>query len=126
MKDKVAILTGATSMIGRACARLFSEHGMKIMLVGRSLEKLEKIANDLPGIVEIYSLGSLSENEIKTMVLKTISLFGHIDVVVQNVAIYPWKCIDELTLDDWQGTLETNLTKRIFGYQSFFFRNEAA
>ena len=91
MKDKVAILTGATSMIGRACARLFSEHGMTLMLVGRSLEKLEKIASDLPGIVEIYALSSLSENEIKTMVLKTMSLFGHIDAVVQNVAIYPWK-----------------------------------
>ncbi len=110
MKDKVAILTGATSMIGRACARLFSEHGMTLMLVGRSLEKLEKIASDLPGIVEIYALSSLSENEIKTMVLKTMSLFGHIDAVVQNVAIYPWKCIDELAFDDWQETLNTNLT----------------
>lgn len=120
MKDKVAIITGATSMIGRACAGLFSEQGMKLFLIGRSLEKLEEIAGDLPGVVEISVLDNLTEMEIKKTIQRTISLFHHIDAVVQNVAIYPWKCIDELTLEDWQQTFDTNLTSSFLVTQACF------
>lgn len=120
MKDKVAIITGATSMIGRACARLFAEQGMKLMLVGRSMDKLEEMASDLSGLVEINAIDSRSETEIKAMVQRTISLFHHIDAVVQNVAIYPWKCIDALTLEEWQQALDINLTSPFLTTQASF------
>lgn len=120
MKDKVAIITGATSMIGKACAELFSEQGMKLFLIGRSLEKLEKVAADLSGTVEISALDNLSDTEIKKAIQSAITLFHHIDAVIQNVAIYPWKSIDELTLEDWQQTFNTNLTSSFLVTQACF------
>jgi 3-oxoacyl-[acyl-carrier protein] reductase len=120
MKDKVVVITGATSMIGRACAQLFSKQEMKLMLVGRSLEKLKEMASNLPGTVEIAAVDSCSEKEIKAMLQRTISLLGHIDAVIQNVAIYPWKCIEELTLEEWQKTLNTNLTSAFLTTQGAF------
>ncbi len=120
MKDQVAIITGATSMIGRACAQLFAQAGMKLMLVGRSATKLEELAGQLPGVVEISPMETLSEAEIRDMVNKTTASFNRIDAVIQNTAIYPWKRLDELSLEEWQQTLAINLTSSFLITQACF------
>lgn len=110
MKDKIVLITGVTSMIGKACAHLFSQKGMKLILVGRSANKLENLAKDLTGHFELCVTDMCSEAAVQSMIEKTMASFHRIDAVIHNVAIYPWKSIAELTLSEWQKTMDTNLT----------------
>lgn len=120
MNDKVILIVGATSMIGRACALLCAQQGMKLMLVARDQHKLENLVSELSGQVE-YCVGDVcSEEDIKSFVDKTIKSFHRIDTVILNVAIYPWKTIDELDLTEWNKTLNINLTGSFLTAQACF------
>lgn len=80
---RVAIVTGASSGIGLATARLLSSKGATVALVARSREKLQAIAKELPGSVFVVCDAS-SEDEIKTMVQRVDDMFGRIDILVNN------------------------------------------
>lgn len=110
MRDKVVLITGATSMIGQACAHLFSQKGMKLMLAGRSAPKLENFAKDLTGHVDLCVTDICLEADVQSMVEQTMASFHRIDAVIHNIAVYPWKLINELELLEWKQTLDTNLT----------------
>ncbi len=101
MNDKVVLIVGATSMIGRACAHLFSQQGMKLMLVAQDKNKLDNLVKELTAQVESCIADICVEADVKSIISKTIKSFQRIDGVMQNVAVYPWKPIDELELIDW-------------------------
>lgn len=110
MKNKTVLITGATSMIGTACTHLFANEYYKLMLIGRSAQKLEQLAKNLTAHVETSVTDMCSESAVQSMVDQTMASFGRIDAVIHNVAIYPWKSIAELDLSGWKQTLDTNLT----------------
>lgn len=110
MRDKVVLITGATSMIGQACAHFFLQKGMKVMLASRSADKLENFAKTLTGHFDLCVVDICSEADVHSMVEQTMTSFHHIDAVIHNIAIYPWKLINDLDLSDWKQTLDTNLT----------------
>lgn len=107
---QVTIIAGATSMIGRATAKLFSENGAHVVLAGRSKENLDDLAHMLPGKATTIAVDFRSEIEIEKMVRQTIHELGKIDSVIQNVAIYPWKSIEDLSPEEWRDTMAVNLT----------------
>lgn len=73
MKNKVILIVGATSMIGSACAHLFAQQGMKLMLVGRDPLKLKTLARELMGDIN-YSVADLDRpDDVKTFVDKTVA-----------------------------------------------------
>jgi 3-oxoacyl-[acyl-carrier protein] reductase len=120
MQNKVVLITGATSMIGSACAYLFSQQGAKLMLVGRNESKLNQLAKELTGDVNYCVANMDSPQDIKEFIDKTVALYGRIDAVIQNVAVYPWKLISELSLTEWQQTLNINLTSAFLTTQACF------
>jgi short-subunit dehydrogenase len=83
VKDKVVIVTGASSGIGLATAKLLSENGAKVVLAARSLSKLQSIAKDLQDSLVIQT-DMTDEVQIKDMVAKTIKHFGRVDILVNN------------------------------------------
>jgi short-subunit dehydrogenase len=83
VKGKVAIVTGASSGIGLATAKLLSKNGAKVVLAARSLDKLKKIFQELPDSLVVQT-DMTDEKQIKTMVAKTIEHFGRIDILVNN------------------------------------------
>ncbi|MFI5265144.1 MAG: SDR family NAD(P)-dependent oxidoreductase [Candidatus Levyibacteriota bacterium] len=83
VKDKVAIITGASSGIGEATARLLSKKGAKVVLVARSFEKLEKLSKTLPGSFVVVCDMTVPE-QIKKMVEKVLKKYGQIDILVNN------------------------------------------
>jgi short-subunit dehydrogenase len=83
VKDKVVIVTGASSGIGLALARLLARRGAKVALVARSMEKLRNIAKELPGSFPIRA-DVTREHEIRAMVNATRKHFGRIDILVNN------------------------------------------
>ncbi|MBI3379154.1 SDR family NAD(P)-dependent oxidoreductase [Candidatus Gottesmanbacteria bacterium] len=83
IKGKVAIVTGASSGIGMACAKLLSHHGAKVALVARSKNILDNLYQEL---ADSYTVATdiRKENQIKEMVKKVYNKFGRIDILVNN------------------------------------------
>lgn len=83
VKDKIAIITGASSGIGLATAKLLFENGAKVALVARSKEKLEELSKELPGSFAVPT-DMTKEDEIKDMVNKVEKHFGRIDILINS------------------------------------------
>ena len=83
VKNKVVIVTGASSGIGEATARLLTKKGAKVALAARSKEKLAKLAQELPNSFVIPT-DMTKTQEIKEMVEKTKEHFGRVDILINN------------------------------------------
>lgn len=83
VNGKVAIVTGASAGIGLATAKLLSTKGVKLVLVARSKDKLEKLSRELPNAIAITADVSKVE-EVKIMVKQAFEHFGRIDILINN------------------------------------------
>jgi short-subunit dehydrogenase len=83
VRNKVIIITGASSGIGLATAKLLAKNGAKVVLVSRSKEKLERLSRELPGSLAVPA--DMTEiSEIKGMVEQAKEHFGRIDILINN------------------------------------------
>jgi len=86
IKDKVAIITGASMGIGEATARLLYREGAKVVLAARSLDKLQTLSKEIPDSLVIQT-DMTKESQIKALVKKTVDHFGRVDILVNNAGI---------------------------------------
>lgn len=98
-KDKVVIVTGASSGIGLAAARLFAGCGAKVVMAARSLEKMEAEAAGLGGDVLCVRCDVSKEADCKVLVEKTVERFGRIDILVNNAGLSMRAMFKDLDLD---------------------------
>jgi NAD(P)-dependent dehydrogenase (short-subunit alcohol dehydrogenase family) len=82
-KDKVVIVTGASSGIGQATAREFYQKGAKVVLAARSIGKLKALSKDLPGSL-VSATDMTAEIDINDMVNQTVDHFGRLDILINN------------------------------------------
>ncbi|MCF6460632.1 glucose 1-dehydrogenase [Clostridium sp. Cult3] len=114
LKDKVVILTGASSGIGNATALRFAEEGAKVVVVARRAERLEELVNaskELDG--EIYPIpGDVSVDEdIEKVVEETLNKYGKIDILVNNAGVLDnYLSADNMEDEIWDKVLDVNLT----------------
>lgn len=112
MKKKVAIITGASSGIGRAAVRVFSENGFQTVAVGRNekeLGALRKEISDSNGGLKIHLADIRETSQVERLVIETVENFGQIDVLVNSAGIIANGTIENTTLDDWDKMLNINL-----------------
>lgn len=83
VKDKVVIVTGASSGIGLATAKLLAKNGAKVVLAARSKDKLIELSKTLPDSL-VVQVDMTDEAQIKAMVAKTVEHFGRVDILVNN------------------------------------------
>ena len=102
LKDKVAIVTGASRGIGRAIACRLSEEGMKLVIAARTRELLEEVARSCPGDVEPVCLDLREETAPQQLVERAISRFGRLDLLVNNAGATKRGDFLSLTEGDWQ------------------------
>lgn len=113
LKDKIVLLTGASSGMGKEISLLFAQEGAKVVAVARRMDRLEELskeAEDLPG--EIVALeGDISKDtNIDRMVEFTMEKFGRIDVLVNNAGILDnFVPVADLTDELWNKVLNINL-----------------
>ncbi len=88
LSGKVAIITGASSGIGEACARLLAAEGCKLTLAARSLDKLEALAAALPGEALALRADMTAPSDIANMAARTLEHFGRVDIMLANAGIY--------------------------------------
>jgi len=109
LKDKVCIVTGATSGMGKAIAKRFHTEGAKLVLSGRNIERGNPLAKELDN--SIFIAGDVSDaNYNQRLVNIAIENFGKLDIVSMNAGILGLGSITNLSTDDWHTTLNTNLS----------------
>ncbi len=108
LKDKVAIVTGASSGIGLATAKLLTKKGARVALVARSRQKLEILSKDLPGSFVIVA-DLFKENHVRKMVKKAIKHFGRIDILINNAGIGYDALTEETNIKKFRELLELEL-----------------
>jgi 3-oxoacyl-[acyl-carrier protein] reductase len=106
--DRIAIVTGAATGIGEAVARLFAEHGAKLLLMDRDWDGAQKVANSLPAafafpgdVRNAADFAAVSDAAMKR--------FGRIDVLINNAGIYPRQTFLEMSEQQWDEMQDINL-----------------
>ena len=118
LKDKVAIITGGGTGIGRATAILFAREGAGVMIVGRRLKPLEETINMIKseGGKAIYLSVDVSKaDDVKKMVEETIKAYAKIDILYNNAGVYVGvgKTILDLSEEEWDTAMSIDL-KAVF------------
>jgi NAD(P)-dependent dehydrogenase (short-subunit alcohol dehydrogenase family) len=108
----VGIVTGGSKGIGLAIARAFLERGMQVTISARSAADLERAAQQLGGGDAVLALASdvRKPADAQRVVDETVRRFGGVDVLVNNAGIGKFAKIAEMTPEDWQRILDTNLS----------------
>src|SRR5437899_8292951 len=83
LQDKVVIVTGGTSGIGRATALSFAEHGAKVIITGRRSGPLKEAMNDHPNIAGFTADASIPADAART-INETLNTWGRVDILVNN------------------------------------------
>ena len=109
LSDKVVIVTGASSGIGRAMARQLAEQGCKVTLASRSADKLEQLAIEIGPNALAVSTDMASDREIKAMVEKTIAHFGGIDILYANAGVFTTGEFSDVDLDKMNQIIDVNV-----------------
>lgn len=111
LDNKVVIVTGASSGIGKACAYEFASKGAKLVLAARNIDKLQEVEEDLISKgVEVLSISTdvSIEKDCKQMIDLTIAKFGRIDVLVNNAGISMRAMFEDLELDVMRKLMDVN------------------
>ncbi|QTV06481.1 SDR family oxidoreductase [Faecalibacter bovis] len=111
IENKVAYITGGTKGIGFGIAKSLLENGVKVAISGRNIEDVEKAKADLgsTNVLAIQSDVRNFEDEVKAVEL-IVSEFGQLDIVIANAGLGKFAPVDELSLEDWNAMIDTNLT----------------
>lgn len=109
LKDKVCIITGATSGMGKAIAQAFSKEGAQLVLSGRNEERGNELQNQLPKTV--FLAGDITELSYnKKLVDTAIHNFGKLDILSLNAGVLGLGNVVDLSSTVWHKTLDTNLS----------------
>ncbi len=121
-KDKVAVITGAASGIGRGIARRAAKEGMKVVLVDIEKDALNQVKEELKtsgaDVISISTDVSKSEN-IEKLAQKTIDTFGEVHLLCNNAGVAAPGPIWECNLSDWNWVMGVNLWGIIHGIRTF-------
>ncbi|QNF35148.1 SDR family oxidoreductase [Adhaeribacter swui] len=117
MKDKVVIITGGTSGIGKACAMAFGQAGAKIVFSGRDAQKLKLTADELTqhGIVNLPVKSDVSiEAEAQQLIQATLAQFGGLDVLINNAGISMRALFQDLDLAVIKQVMDINFYGTVY------------
>ena len=114
LRNKVAIVTGATSGMGLDTAKLFLKEGAKVVLTGRSEEKLNALKNELEGDYLLYKADAGSLNDSKELINKTVNTFGKIDIMFLNAGVFAAEPVGQLSEMTFDQIYDINLKGPLF------------
>ncbi|MDB5829057.1 MAG: oxidoreductase [Variovorax sp.] len=118
IKDKVIIITGASSGIGEAAALLLAARGAKVVLGARGAERLAALADRITragGEVAFAATDVTRRDDVSSLVALALERYGKLDVLIGNAGIGPISPLDDLRVDDWEGMVDINIKGVLYG-----------
>ncbi|WP_226002149.1 SDR family oxidoreductase [Paenibacillus sp. BJ-4] len=118
IKDKVVIITGASSGIGEATALFLAERGAKVVLGARGAERLETLAKRISnkGGEAIYASTDVRRRDaLSNLVTLACERYGKLDVLVNNAGVMPISPLDDLRVEDWEDMIDVNIKGVLYG-----------
>ena len=113
LKDKIALVTGASQGIGRATSLALAEAGAKVAVAARSADKLASLVAEIAargGEALAVPMDVANADQVKAGFQQVLAKFGRLDILVNNAAITRDTLALRMRLDDWEAVLRTNLT----------------
>jgi 3-oxoacyl-[acyl-carrier protein] reductase len=116
---RTVIVTGASRGIGRGISQVFAQAGANVVLMARGQEGLDAVAADLDPDRTIAIAGDVtSRTDLDRAINAARQRFGRLDVFCHNVGIYPETPLEQVTLEEWQTVIDTNLTSTLLAVQA--------
>jgi NADP-dependent 3-hydroxy acid dehydrogenase YdfG len=116
--QKVLLITGASSGIGEATARLLAQKGLRVVLGARRIDRLEAIVSEIHdqgGVAAYRALDVTSLDEMQAFVAFAKDQFGRVDVVVNNAGLMPLAKLEALKIDEWNRMIDVNIRGVLHG-----------
>lgn len=118
IKDKVIIITGASSGMGEAAARHLAKKGAKVVLAARRSSRIDALAkeiNEQGGTAMSIATDVTREDDVKKLVDTTVSQWGRIDVLINNAGVMPLSPLDQIKVSEWNQMIDVNLRGVLHG-----------
>lgn len=116
MQDKVVIITGASSGIGRATTKLFVENGAKVIAVGRNMKELQNLRDEIENkdFLKLTQTDICETKQVEKLVRDTIDNYKRLDILINAAGIIGNGSVETTTLDEWDKMMNTNLRSMFY------------
>jgi len=112
LEQRTAIVTGAAQGIGRAIARGFAREGASVVIADVNEESASAVKNEIEaggGRAMAIRTDVSNENSVQAMAKESLAEFGRVDILVNNAGIFPTSSVEEMSEEDWDRVIGTNL-----------------
>lgn len=118
IKNKVVVITGASSGLGEAAARNLSAAGATVVLGARRTDRIEALAAELKaagGNAVAVAVDVTSAEQVQSLIDKAVEAFGRVDVLINNAGLMPSSPLEMLKIGDWDRMIDVNLKGVLYG-----------
>jgi NADP-dependent 3-hydroxy acid dehydrogenase YdfG len=118
IEDKVVVITGASSGLGEAAARLLAQRGAKLMLAARREARLRAVSDEIDqaGGTVTYRVTDVTDRaQVRRLADAALERYGRIDVLVNNAGLMPLSPLDLLKVDEWDRMIDVNIKGVLYG-----------
>ena len=127
-QSKVVLITGASSGIGEATARLLAAQGHRVYVGARRTDRLETLVQEIRangGTAAFRALDVTSAEDMRDFVRGAEAAYGQVDVIVNNAGVMPLSPIHKLKVDEWDRTIDVNIKGVLYGIAAVLPRMQA-
>ncbi|WP_421913315.1 SDR family oxidoreductase [Mesorhizobium sp.] len=116
IKGKVVVITGASSGLGEAAARLLAKEGAKLVLGARRLDRLEVLAAELSlGKDAVVQTDVTDVGQVRHLVDHAVKTHGRVDVIINNAGLMPHSPLERGKIEDWDRMIDVNIKGVLYG-----------
>ena len=116
IENKVVVITGASSGLGEAAARLLAKEGAKLVLGARRLDRLQTLAGELSlGKDAILQTDVTGVDRVRRLVDHAVKTHGRLDVIINNAGLMPHSPLERGKIDDWDRMIDVNIKGVLYG-----------
>ena len=116
IENKVVVITGASSGLGEAAARLLAKDGAKLVLGARRLDRLQALAKALSlGPDAAVQTDVTDREQVKRLVDRAVQAHGRVDVIINNAGLMPSSRLERLQIDEWDRMIDVNIKGVLYG-----------